>query len=245
MEKKNNKKYLSIALALISTSLGLNYNTFDLVYIYKKFDFTGICQTMQRVLTITILIISIICLVKSIRAREKGVDYLFNKCMVAVFIIYTISSIFTYIYLRTYEEKTALKMKSDIEIYSQETKQKQLKKNKVKNKNSFEYDFYNTISEGLAESEYRVNDKYYERKKEIIEQIENSSYIERYSSMLFYNYSYEYYGSVGYDEREYYETFLYCFLVGIFGTIFYLFNTKEKNNIEKANVFYEKNSTFF
>lgn len=78
-EELNNIKYLSIALALILTSLGLNYNTFELntVHIYNKFDFTGICQIMQRVLTITILIISIVCLVKSIRAREKGVDLLF------------------------------------------------------------------------------------------------------------------------------------------------------------------------
>lgn len=31
----------------------------------------------------------------------------------------------------------------------------------------------------------------------------------------------------------------------LIGTVFYVFNTEGKNNIEKANVFYEKNTTFY
>ena len=223
--EKNNIKYLIFSWILFNASGYLNYNTCysNKIYLYKHFDFTGIAETIQILMTIIILVISIICLIKSIQAREKGVDFLFNKCMVAVFIIYSILSICTYIYVRSSEENVALKMQSDIEEYSKTTKQDQLNKNKVKNKNSFE--------------EYMVNDKYYERKKEIIEQIENSSKIERYISMLFVNYSYEHYGSTITDEVEYYGIFLELILIGLFGAIFYLFNMNAKDN---TKVFYDK-----
>ena len=141
--------------------------------------------------------------------------------------------------MRSSEENVALKMQNDIEEYSKTTKQDQLNKNKVKNKNSFEDRFYSALSETLSEGEYMVNDKYYERKKEIIEQIENSSKIERYISMLFVNYSYEHYGSTITDEVEYYGIFLELILIGLFGAIFYLFNMNAKDN---TKVFYDKNN---
>ena len=131
-------------------------------------------------------------------------------------------------------------MQTDIENYSEITKQNRLKKNKVRKKNSFEYEWYENLSETLAEGEYMVNDEYYERKKEIIKQIENSSSIERYISMLFFNTTYNYYGSVITDEIEYYETFFKCFFTGIVAAVFYLFNTRAKDNNTK--VFYEKNN---
>ena len=240
--KKNNIKYLIFAIVLIGISLELNYKTFNLntIYLYDRFDVTGAAKTIQRVMTIIILLISIICLAKSIQAREKGVDFLFNKCMIVIFIIYTILSLFIYIYLRNYEEKVAIKMKNDIKSYSKATQQNQLKKNKVKNKNSFESDFCNTILEGLAESEYMVNDEYYERKKEIIKQIDNSTSVERYVSMLFYNPSYNYYGSSISQEVKYYQTFSKCFLIGIVGTVFYLFNIRARDY--NTNVFYKKDN---
>lgn len=230
--EKNNIKYLIFGVTLIVVSLVLNYSTLYLnnIYIYKHFDYTGIAKIVQRVMTLLLLVISIVCLVKSIQTREKGVDFLFNKCMTGVFIIYTILSLVTYIYLRTSEENVAMKMKGDIESYSQTTKQNQLKKNNVKNNNSFENDFYKAISEGLAETEYMKNDENYERKKEVIEQVESSSSIERYISMLLYNPSYEYYTSTVSNEIKYYETFLRCFIVGIVGTIFYLFNIRIRND---------------
>ena len=90
--EKNNIKYLIFSWILFNASGYLNYNTCysNKIYLYKHFDFTGIAETIQILMTIIILVISIICLIKSIQAREKGVDFLFNKCMVAVFIIYSI-----------------------------------------------------------------------------------------------------------------------------------------------------------
>ena len=251
--EKNNIKYLINSVALLGISLDLNYITFYLNNIYNHFDITGISKTIQMMMTIILLIISIICLVKSIKTREKGVDYLFNKFMFITFIIYTVLSIFTYVYVRSSEENISIKMSEDIKNYSEEQKEDILKKNKInvnikayrysvdkiKNKKSAAYDFYSTLADGLGESEYAINDKYYERKKEIIKQIENSSVIERYVSMLFYNYSYDHYSTVISNEVEYYSIFLKFFLIGVFEAMFYLFNSKEK---ESGNVFYNKNN---
>ena len=231
--EKNNIKYLIFSVILLVACIYLNYITFYLntIYIYEKFDFTGVAKTIQRVMTVIILIISIIVLIKSIKAREEGVSFLFNKVMVGIFIIYMILSICTYIYVRNTEEATAINMKNEIEAYGEKTKQNQLKKNNIKNKNSFANDFYNTTSKALAESEYAASDKYYERKKEIIDQVENSSTVERYISMLFYNYAYNNYGSIITDEIEYYGIFLKLMLIGFIGAIFYLFNMIRSNHI--------------
>lgn len=228
--KKNNIKYMIFALALIGISLTLNDSTFytNTIFIYDHFDITGVAKTIQRGITIILMSISIICLVESIKVKEKGVNFLFNKCMVCVFIIYTILSLGTYIYVRSYEEKIATKMQDDIKNYSQIVKQNQLDKGNVKNRKIFKFDFYNTISKSLAETEYKMKDEHYERKKEIIKQIENSSNIERYTSMSILNPTYKCYGSYMIDEVKYYETFFKCFLIGIVGTVFYLFNIRAK-----------------
>ncbi len=224
--EKNNIKYLIFSIGLLVICLYLNYITFysNTIYIYEKFDFTGVAKTVQRVMTVIILIISIIILIKSIQAKEKGVNFLFNKIMAGVFIGYMLLSLCTYIYVRSTEETSAINMKNEIEAYGEKTKQNQLKKNNVKNKNSFANDFYSVASNALAESEYAANDKYYERKKEIIVQTENSSKVERYISMLFFNYAYNHYGSIVTDEIEYYGIFLKLMLIGLIGAIFYLFN---------------------
>lgn len=241
--EKNNIKYFICSIGLLGTSLDLAYNVFysNTIYLYEHFDFTGVTKTIQMVMTAILLVISAICLMKSIQAREDGVDFLFNKSIAIVFIIYTVLSICAYICVRSVEESTATKMLKDIKENSQSIKKNELGKNKINNKNLSEYDFYNTISEALSESEYAINDKYYERKKEIINQVENSSKIERYSSMLFYNYSYKYYSPVILDEIEYYSIFLDLSLVGVVGAIFYLFNAAPPK--DSGDIFYKKENT--
>ncbi|MBR3696956.1 MAG: hypothetical protein IKM97_01595 [Clostridia bacterium] len=240
--EKNNNKYLIFSICLFSVSLILNYNTFYLnnIYLYNHFDFTGISKIIQIIMTIIILIISSICLIKSIQAKENGVDFLFNKFMSFVFIIYAILCICTYIYIRSSEEEVALKMKNDLENYGENFKQEQLNKNKYNNKNSFEYDYYNFISEALSQNEYAINDEYYDRKKEILEQVENSSKIERYLSMLIYNFSYQHYGSssIKFNEIQYYGIFLILASIGLIGAKFYSFNMYLNND---TNIFYNKN----
>ena len=229
--EKNNKKYLIFSVILLIASIYLNYITFYLntIYIYEKFDVTGVAQIVQRIMTVIILIISVIVLIKSIKAREEGVDFLFNEVMISVFVIYMLLSIITYIYVRNTEEKTAINMKNEIETYGEKTAQNQLKKNNTKNKNSFEKDFYNILSDALAESEYASSDKYYDRKKEIIDQVENSSTVKRYISMLFYNYLYDDYGSIMTDEIEYYGIFSKFMLIGLIGAIFYFSKMSKLN----------------
>lgn len=242
--KENNIKYLSFSACLLFVSLILNYNTIfkNTLYIYNHFDFIGIAKIIQTIMALIILAISIICLIQSIRVKENGVNFLFNKFIGVVFIIYAILSICTYIYIRNSEEEIAMKMKNDIENYGTKIKQEQFQEKRVKNKNLIEFNFYNTLSDVISQNEYSINDKYYERKKEIIEQVENSSRLERYMSMLFYNFSYDYYGSSStrMDEIRYYGIFLKLFCIGLIGAMFYLFNLNAKDDI---NIFYNKNNT--
>lgn len=229
--EKNNIKYFIVSIILVVISLSFVYNSFsNNIYVYETFDITGISKIIQITMSVIILIISIICLIKAIQSKEKGVDYIFNKCILIVFIIYMILSVFSYIYIRSSEEKSAIKMKEDITQYSETFSINNKKDKKLKN-------LYNTLSYTLAESEYMEKDEFYGRKKEIINQVENSSTLERYISMLFLNYSYDYYSSVKLTEIQYYGIFLKFFLIGICAAGFYLFNINPKDN---NNVFYDR-----
>lgn len=75
--EKNNIKYFICSMGLLGTSLDLAYNVFysNTIYLYEHFDFTGVTKTIQMVMTAILLVISAICLMKSIQAREDGVDF--------------------------------------------------------------------------------------------------------------------------------------------------------------------------
>ena len=89
--EKNNIKYFIFSIILVIISLSFVYNSFlNNIYVYETFDITGISKIIQITMSVIILIISIICLIKAIQAKEKGVNYIFNKCILIVFIIYTI-----------------------------------------------------------------------------------------------------------------------------------------------------------
>ena len=181
--------------------------------IYKNFDVTGASQYVQIGLTVTLFLVSLVCLVNSIRALKSGIDFKFNAIINFVFIIFIILSIASFIFIRAAEENAA----DDREflVTSPKTTIKEIEKR----------------FEDLQESD----ENHVIRKYEISRQKEHSSVFERYISMLVYNSGYKYYGRSGKASEEvtYYSMFLNLAIVGVVGAVYYgvfLKNKEEQYN---------------
>ena len=232
--KKNNIKYLIFSGCLM---LAVLYFAFDIVYlsntnVYKELDITGLGKYIEIIISIILAVLAIVSIVKPIKAREKSVDFSFNKNMCMAFIAFTILAIVGFVFVRGAEENVAQTMKSNITNRGEGLLANSVAAEKSDQITNAWYGDLKHLAEDRAESEYISGDKYYWRKSRILTQIEYSSGIERYISMAIYNPNYTYYGyySIEREEVEYYGVFLKLAIIGVIGVAFFGFNLTSKHN---------------
>ena len=229
---KNNLKYKiilafeAIVLIQLFVFIFISLN----IYGYEKLDLTGMNEVILSSLVIVLLILFLFCIFHYIKIQKNGSNNTLDKCLGILFIIYSIAVLISFIYLRNTEEKEALQMKEDIE-------NSQAIGTSKGNKS------YNLLKKATIEMDYKENDEFYDRKKAIINQVENSSVLQRYISLVIFNPAYEYYdGSVTIrTEIKYYVGYLELFIVGIVLSIFYFkegFFNSEQN--KKTNIYYDR-----
>lgn len=184
------------------------------IYTYEKLDLTGMNKNILYSLVIVLLILFFFSIFHYINIQNNGNNNVLDICLASLFILYSIIVIISFIYLRHSEEKISLQMKYEIE------NSQKVKSNQKNTLNSL-------LKRATIELEYEENDEYYNRKKAIIKQVENSSSIQRYLSLLIINPAYEYYddSTTVYNEVEYYVGYLELFIIGIALAIFYFKET--------------------
>lgn len=222
--KENNAKYKILATLSLLICLDFIYTIYSLsIYGYKSLDITGNARNNQILLTIILFIMIIVMGIYSCKVKEAGVNRYVNKIISIVCLIFAILSLESFIYIRSSEEKVALKLESDTGFSFGNTKGNDFK-----------------ALENLIEQ--KINDESYERKEDILYQVKKSSTVERYISMLIYNPSYKYYGTEATvrTQIEYYSIYLYMVAVGVVNSIFYYINSIERTN--KDETFYNKNN---
>lgn len=254
--EKNNKCFFIFSLILLAFSCYILYNIFLEFLSIDDLDITGYGITTEKVLAVILFFIYLFNAWQSYKYFSDGLDYNFNKKIGIVLLAFAFISIISFIFIRSSEEKLALEFVNEVEISIQEENSK-LKKS-VNTNSSTINELIDLMSESNVETEYGKSDKYYERKIAIATQIENSSILNRYFSMLIYNPFYEYYSSnkvsspgyhslifddlnylfFHYGEVLYYAQFQLISISSIIGSIFYLYHSK--NRYTTNDIFYSQ-----
>ena len=245
---KNNIKYLLVSGGLFILSLYCCYDAVfaNQTYVYKHFDITGMGQFIEIIMALVLLTAAIISLKNSIKAREDGVDFSFNKKMCIAFIVLILLSVGSFAVLRGLEEGSAKKLESDIETRAEIIEKEKFSKNTTKSnkQSSISNESAEVLSYGLADIEYQESDKYYNRKQDILAEMYGSPTIVRYSVLLIFNHS-DSHRLLRTNEQEYYAPFFVCLIASVIGGVFYggtlLFKDKTKSYYEDKNEKYYEN----
>ena len=187
MKEKSNNKYIIFPAFMLMITIGSYFYSYfhavgtnqDILEKYDITGMTGICMTAMLIFEVVALIIAII---KGVKAKKDGVDYLFNKIFSMVFVVLAIIPILMFIVVRSNEEKLAQEVDGTLEQLKSLTVELPAKNTKKK---STSKKIENQLNQIL---EQRQNDKFYERKLEIAQEIEdNNSKFTRYLGLYFYN----------------------------------------------------------
>ena len=241
-KNKNNIKYFIVSGGLFLLGLFCCYDAIvaNNTYIYEHFDVTGMGKWIEIIMSIVLLIVAIISLKNSIKARKEGVDFSFNRKMCLAFIILVLLTVGSFAVLRGLEEGSAQKLENDIAARTEIIKQEQFSKYTTKSnkKSSISSESADVLSYGLAELEYKENDKHYDRKQDILEEMHETSTFVRYSALLIFNHP-DSHRLLRSEEQSYYAPFFVCLIASVIGGVFYggtlLFKDKTKSYCEDKN----------
>ena len=224
---ENNMKYkvaigiLGLAIVQMAIFVFISLN----IRLYERLDITGMNKISLQSMVVILFLLFILCMFHYMKMKENGVNFGLSRIIGISFITYATLAMILFIWVRFSEEKCALQIQIDIES------------------SQYLYTNHEELNTAMIETEYSMNDEFYERKKEIINQVENSNPIERYISLLVYNPGYDYYSNVvtHVSEIEYYVIYLEMFLLGIALSIFYLKNSHSDNETRNTTqIYYEE-----
>ena len=210
---KSNKKYvifpsiiliLTIVITFIGHSLGSVYE------VLNKYDITGMTKIVMYGLLIFETSILIICIYKGKKGLKEGYDYIFSKFVCIIFVILTIIPIISFFVIRSEEEKLAV----DVEEQSIESLEQLLLGNNKKNQLNSEIDEYFNM---------RENDKFYNRKQDILNETKNKNKNIFLEYFIFNRYNYHiFYKNYLTMEERYYAIFSSMSIISIICLAFYL-----------------------
>lgn len=238
MEKILSKKYIGFPIIMLLITIKSAIYVYDgqsftktNIQIIEKLDFTGMTKIFLIAMVIFEVLMLGICLFKGIQGNKVGYDYSFNKIILIVFIIYTILPIVFFTIIRNEEEKQALKTNQEYEEYLSEINNN-LFKSISKNKK---------IDDSTSKIQELKNDKYYNRKKAIISEIENEkSTFVRYIKLFYYRFEYnendDTFYMTPYDTETYYGIFSIFSVINLVCLIFYFWSTSDESLNEKTQI---------
>lgn len=230
MKEKFNKKYfifpiIMIILTIYTTFIGHHFGS--IYEVLERYDITGITTVFMYIVFSFEIIILTFCVYKGKKGLEEGFDYFFGKFACIIFVILTIIPIISFLVIRNEEEKLAIELDNKERITFKQFLTKNYKNNK-NNKN-------NKIQEYM---DIQENDKFYDRKQEIVTQTKNSDtqmpFFLKFYVLNRYNYNIFYKNYLTMEER-YYATFSRVSIINIICFAFYLISSKDKKQNEIRN----------
>ena len=240
MEEKSNNKYIFFQAFMLLTTIGSYFwsyihSTYTNTELLKKYDITGMTGICMNVMFIIEIIVLIIAIVKGVKGKREGADYLFNRFMSVLCLVLAVVPILMFVVVRNNEEKLA----KDVDVTLSQLKNMTVELENKNNKNTKKSTKKNAkgVSNQLEKIlEQRENDKFYERKIEIAQEIEDSkSKLGRYIMLFFYDPIYNDSSTTivtPSEEKQYYAMFSVYTYINIVNLGFYFICRKDR----KTNV---------
>lgn len=222
-----NNKYIIFPIIMLCFTILASIYTYKYQYFKQydtiiNYDITGNTKIFFVIFLIIELCMLGLCIYIGKKAKNEGYKYSLNKLFAAIFLVLTIVPIISFISIRNEEEKQAKILDEKIEILYEDTININDKKTKAK---------LNEIQE------LQKNDKFYSRKREIYNEMNNeNSKFKRYLTLFIYmNYHNEesinesgWYNKLPSQEEIYYATFTVFTIINLICFGFYLINIKDE-----------------
>lgn len=243
MGKKSNGKYIiipSIMLVLTIVLTFLGDNVGSIIYeVLDEYDITGMTTIFMYLMLVFEVVILVFCIYKGKKGLKDGYDYMFSKFACIIFAVLVIIPIMSFLIVRGEEENQAVELDNKICGLNTEfidSLQSSIKNNK-NNKNSKNKKDLNTqLNEYL---DMQKNDKYYDRKREILSEKQNSNIFFEEFVLNPYNYNifYKKHSTRTPTEDRYYAIYSRISIINAICLGFYIISSAvdEKTNKKRSS----------